>query len=609
MDGGVAPRERAIAPETDLDAPRVPWCEDPASMESLLVALAFLLPFEAPLFSLGPLQITTVELVLYATLAAWGWSCARDIAAEPSKLYTQARAALREPLVAAAIVFGFVTIVSALLAPADRAASIKFALRSASGILLFFAVRAGARTPETSGRVLLALVAGAEASGLTALVDWSLPGSTPLWRAFREGSFDVFGLPRASGVFAYPTIGAMYWEATVPLCFVAPWVAPRRGTPGRPARALVITVLLSALLAAAILASATRSGLAGAFVASGFLALSRTLDTRVRRGAAAVVGVLALSAGLAFWITGQDSVLGQRLRWWRDEQWFRVEYTVAPPPGSIAVGEHFKVPVTLRNVGALTWPRAGERPVHLASHWEPIDRPSRRADFEGARTELPANVPPGGAVTLNGTVWAPSLPGLYRLHWDLVQEHTTWFSERGSPMPSQPVVVEGLPSGAAQPVPEAPFFPTLVPPPSRPRLWGAAVVLWRAHPLLGIGPDNFRRAYEDVLSPGLGGQRYEDRRLHANSLYFETLADLGLAGVGALAAVALGLVRRARSHFRAGRLAGVGFGVAAGTFFVHGLLDYFFEFTPLFGLFWLLLGLTEAAEHELPTRENQSTRT
>src|ERR1700733_9915968 len=38
---------------------------------SLLLLLALLLPFEAPLFHLGFLQITTVELVLYAMLAAW----------------------------------------------------------------------------------------------------------------------------------------------------------------------------------------------------------------------------------------------------------------------------------------------------------------------------------------------------------------------------------------------------------------------------------------------------------------------------------------------------------------------------------------------------------
>jgi hypothetical protein len=34
-----------------------------------------------------------------------------------------------------------------------------------------------------------------------------------------------------------------------------------------------------------------------------------------------------------------------------------------------------------------------------------------------------------------------------------------------------------------------------------------------------------------------------------------------------------------------------GVAVAAGSFFVHGLLDYFLIFTPTYGLFWLLVGL------------------
>src|SRR6202011_4617668 len=44
----------------------------PRVARGLLALLALALPFEAPLFRLGPLQITSVELVLYAMLAAGG---------------------------------------------------------------------------------------------------------------------------------------------------------------------------------------------------------------------------------------------------------------------------------------------------------------------------------------------------------------------------------------------------------------------------------------------------------------------------------------------------------------------------------------------------------
>lgn len=59
----------------------------------------------------------------------------------------------------------------------------------------------------------------------------------------------------------------------------------------------------------------------------------------------------------------------------------------------------------------------------------------------------------------------------------------------------------------------------------------AAVEMWRAHPLLGVGPGNFESHYLSY-APGLNlDQRAEPRSAH--SLYLEALAETGL--VGALA--------------------------------------------------------------------------
>ena len=51
--------------QEELAARKAPR-EEVAPLGCLEVALALLLAFEAPLFRVGPLQITTVELVLYA---------------------------------------------------------------------------------------------------------------------------------------------------------------------------------------------------------------------------------------------------------------------------------------------------------------------------------------------------------------------------------------------------------------------------------------------------------------------------------------------------------------------------------------------------------------
>jgi O-Antigen ligase len=574
--------------------------------QGLLVVLALLLPFEAPLFRVGPLQLTTVELALYATLAVWGlsvamqaWPALRD-RAWPDRVVAELRG---DPMVQAAILWAVVLFASALAAPLYRGASLKFSLRSLSGVLAFFAARTLARPPEVGRRVLWAVMAGGVVSAATAVIESTVPDSAPAWRLFREGNFNTLGLARASGVFGYPTMGAMYWEATLPLLVVAPFLGREARTTRAGVTRAVLVWLASALLVSAILASATRSALVGAVVAcAAMLALAWKAGAALRRVAVGVLVVLVAWSGLALAAPDATSLLGQRLRFWHDDRWLRVEYGVDTARRTASQGEALAIPVSLRNTGTVTWPRAGAQPVFLAYHWERVGGRSTLADFEGMRTELPADLPPGGTVEVTAKARAPTIEGAYRLRWDLVQEGVTWFSDVGNPTPEQPFEVTqstGTKAAVASKYKARPTAPTPAPP--RPALWRAAVSLWREHPLLGVGADNFRRRYEAVLSPAPNGQPYTDTRIHANNLYFETLADLGLAGVAALAWMAFALARALRAHHATGDLAGLASGVAAGAFFVHGALDYFFEFTPLFGLFWVLLGLTAACAPREPS--------
>jgi O-Antigen ligase len=572
--------------------------------EGLLTLLALVLPFEAPLFRLGPLQITTVELALYATLAAWGVGVAIDVAQGRTAWRSSLASLGRDEMARAVLLWAAVLFVSAAAAPSDRAAAFKFALRSLSGLLAFFAARSLARPHTVGRRVLLALVLGGLVSAAGAVIDWLVPGSATIWRAFHEGSFAAFGLRRASGVFGYPTIGAMYWEAIVPLLLVAPfaWRARARAAARWP---MLLVVAGSAVLLVAILASATRSAIGGAVVGCAIVGiLGRRAGPLVPRAAAGALAVLAALSIVALWQGRSGSPLGQRLQWWHDDRWFGARYFVPTAAKTVREGQRFHVAVSLENTGTIAWQHDGTVPTRLAYHWylEPADGgPPRLVDFDGQRTELTEDVPPGGIVHLAPAVQAPDVAGTYRLSWDLVQETVTWFSDRGNPMGSETVLV-GPASGtpAAEPVlPGAPAAVTppasLPSPPPRPVLWRAAVALWRERPLLGVGPDNFRRRYEAVV-PAPPSGRSEDTRIHANSLYFETLADLGLAGLAALVALAVALARALRRHAEARSLAGLGCAAAAAAFFVHGLLDYFFEFTPLFGLFWVTLGLTAAFE-------------
>src|SRR4029079_18852415 len=102
----------------------------------------------------------------------------------------------------------------------------------------------------------------------------------------------------------------------------------------------------------------------------------------------------------------------------------------------------------------------------------------------------------------------------------MVHEGVTWFGDQGDA--GYDAVVE---VGAAAPV--APRLAAVPAPPAavaplekatRRMLWGAAVLAWRDHPLLGLGPDNFRRAYNRYL-----GVREPDQRLHAHHLHPDEL--------------------------------------------------------------------------------------
>jgi len=214
--------------------------------------------------------------------------------------------------------------------------------------------------------------------------------------------------------------------------------------------------------------------------------------------------------------------------------------------------------------------------------------------FDGTRSPLPRDVPPGDEVTVRARVRAPDRPGRYLLWWDLVHEHATWFSERGNPGWRSAVEVQAKPDAVGRAAPGlggggTRFLASDVIP--RRALWGAAVAAWREHPLFGLGPDNFRHLYGRYLN-----LTDPDDRLHANSLYFETMATLGTVGLLVLAflIVSFGRAVRRAAAAPATRTLALGLGAGLCAYLLHGAFDTFLEFTPTYGLLWLLGGMIVA---------------
>lgn len=579
-----------------------------------LLAMAAALPFEmeTPIARLGPLRLSSVELFLYVALGAW--IAARAWAAWGAPPGRRLDWVLPSRTHWALAALAIVMIVSAAAASTGRAAAFKFSLRSLGGIALFWATADLLAAPGAVARAALAVGAGAVAAALLTALEVQVPGAAAMLRPFHAQTFQSFGLLRASGPFQYPNIAAMFLEAALPL-----WLAASVPSHIRGHARVALAALGGAVIFYGLLLTSSRAG-----ISTGLLELVALVIWAGRRAPLRRASALTLALGLATLAApffAGESLLAMRLQVWQSRPWYRSTIAPlpgedAPPlPGRLLPGAVVRVRMSVRNEGTVVWPSQGKRVVAMSYHWNDATT-GEMVTFEGARTPLPHDVPPGGDVVLWAQIRAPEDPGLYVARWDLVQEDVTWFSIYGDPGMSQRVEVtrSALATGrsghsrlgdggsadgeALTDEPAAALIAAPEPDPAtsnggipRKQLWIAAVRAWRDHPLLGLGPDNFRHVfgtYLDIADP--------DDRLHANNFYLEVLATLGLVGLLAFGAVGLTLGGAARRALEGPVPSPVALAtcVALAAYLVHGVLDYFLEFTPTYALLWLLAGMLAA---------------
>ena len=204
------------------------------------------------------------------------------------------------------------------------------------------------------------------------------------------------------------------------------------------------------------------------------------------------------------------------------QDWYGAVYDV-PRQLTMRPDSFNDIEVTLSNEGRLTWQSTAEPPFSLSYHFLQADSEDV-VIFDGLRTPFAQPVEPGDEVRLKARVRAPGYPGTYLLIWDVVQEHRTWLSLEGVYPGRSIVSVEGTPVGA--PLPSRGRMPSGVMRMPRSVLWEAAFGIAREHPLLGIGPDNFRHTYGRRL-----GLAAWDERVHANNSYIEVLVGMGVLGL------------------------------------------------------------------------------
>jgi hypothetical protein len=575
------------------------------------------LPFELNAgFGVAALTFTNLELLLPAVLGLW------------SALLFAERRLPRIPrwfVIPMALFLGLMAI-SAVAAPEWRSAALKFTARQLQGALLALCLadQLSVAGFALARRLGIALLIGACLSGLLGLLE--LTEAAPilaLLSVFKDDATLAGGLLRLSATFTYANIAAMFYEAALPLMLVAVGLVARRLWLLCAAGALLLYVAALLTYSRASLITAT-----AAIVLVSLAALARY----GRRGSGLrVAGTSAVLLTLLVALLAFSPAFRVRIAEPDVAQWYRVTYTASPIP-SIAPNAKGYTTVTLRNDGLMTWQPGGARPIALSYHW--LDATTGKVvRYNGLRTALPRPISPGETMSLRAVVQAPDKVGVYVLAWDMVQEHTGWFSEWGNPVPETRVEVAGAapPSAPAAPA-ESSAVPQRVevvpPPPSRRLLWGAALALWSERPLLGIGPSVFRRVY----GPELGLTTWDDR-IHTNNLYLELLVGTGVVGLaaflGLVGAVMLPAARALwpgawrvarvsqmrrltfqvrRSHHTALQEVSSGavsdrsyqnlqiwwalLGCAVGltAFLLHGVLDTFLEYTATYCLLWAFIG-------------------
>jgi hypothetical protein len=431
--------------------------------------------------------------------------------------------------------------------------------------------------------------------GLAEAVQWE-PALRWL-EGFKKAPTSVGDLLRISSTLGYATVAAMVLELTLPLLLA--WLVTARRTWQRVALALALVAQLAVLVL-----TLTRGGMialgAGLFVLAA-LAWRRGL----RRAAVGSVASAALLAALVGVLVVVNPLASLRFKSESEAGWYQATYRV-PAQVDARAGAWLEVPVEVANAGVRAWDNGGDQPFALSYH---LRRPGgAMVAFDGVRTPLPGRVAPGDAVSLEARVRAPQAAGEYVLEWDMVHEDVTWFSAKGATVARTQLAVAA--AGAAEtiaPEAEKPAVALRVPPAGRLQLWRAALRIVQARPVLGVGPDSFRLVYGDYA-----GVTAWNTAVHANNLYLEWLAGTGSVGFVLFLWLNIALVVGAYRTLGHGSHSGsvvqdihrLALLASLTAWYVHGLLDSFYEFTPTFVAFWLIAGLALACPGPAPSPDS-----
>jgi O-antigen ligase len=534
-----------------------------------VIALMAVAPFEAlhPIVRLPGQSLTTVEATLLVVGGVTAWAALRN----------HALPRLSIPDLSPWMAFVGAALLAAVSAPRFRANALHMAIRYATIAVIFGLTVVAARSRRGVRWVMAATVAAGGAVAVLVIADFA--GFDPIERflsAFRAGVSVVGAQVRASGPFQYPTIASMYLEIAFAIGLGFLITIRRRGS------MFLAVIVVLALMIEAITLTFTRSGLITVLLSLLLVGSSHWRGHGLDRVTA---GTALLGAVVVAAVLSSRSAEMLRLRLTSETQggWFSAAMD-PPREVDLRTREVIGVPLAVTNTGRTSWDSTAAQPVFLSYHWIAADS-DEVVWWEGERTAFSERVTPGSRVRLLARVRAPQRAGRYRLMWDLEQRNRLWFSTEPSALL---YVTEARVTGLSSAMPETSgprHVPAAAVRPGRSVLWLAAWRMFVAHPVLGLGPDNYRLSYGDYVTVPKA-----DPRVHSNNMYLELLTGTGAIGLVCAGWVGVRVARRCVVSLRRPS-ARAGIAAACAAIAVHGLVDSFLGFTGTYIAIAVALGL------------------
>ncbi len=542
-----------------------------------------------PVINFGFFNLTTTKLaavLFFLTVIAWAQ--AQGIRSFLS----------RRTLDVAVLLFLASNFIS-IPAAANKAEALKFTLRLLYAGGIYFGV---SRLPRNMRSHLA--VAGAVAAAVLMVaaaglfenflmpVTWS-----NVLSPFQEevSTFGAFYNVRVASTLPYPTALSMYLELAMPPALVfGLWLIERKKGASRRWQALALVIGTASVLLVQLY-TFTRSGMVVTPVSLLIGALLAAVFGFGRRvWAAFAVAALLFLAFLGGSALFSDK-MAARLDLRQQKNHYGAEYNLVDFPSSLSLKQQYSALVRIRNTGTITWGRKNtDDEVDAYYRWVRYPQGTEDDDVPFLVSYMPRSVPPGASVDEKIAFITPAQAGSYILEFDMIHVHKTSFSAAGVTGLQVPIQLSAAGSHTfTAAVPLAYFNNTLPGEDFTPRsqLWQAALKIWRAHPLLGAGPDAFRHLYSSYINVP------PDSRIRTHNIFLEALANTGALGLAAMVfllgwtAWVLLRLARARSMEASHRLVALGLIVALAAYVGHGLADYFLWQTGVLFLFFSLLGL------------------